>query len=138
MKNNVNERLRLFIRQFCKTQTLFCEKSGIGNQSLSNMFSRNTNPSMDMISKIKYAYPELSIEWLLFGDGEMILKKEAHAGCLSDITKPFTEMIDKISELSGKLAVAENKIGELEKKLQEKENLADRSVTKETFPGFGK
>lgn len=152
MENNVNERLRFFIKNHCKTQLAFCEKTGISNQHLSTMFYRKSNPGIDVITKIRMAYPRLSMEWLLFGEGNMLLEEETHGGNALNVaaainnmisefkklkesaTPGYSEMIDKISELSGKLAVYENKIKELEKELQEKEKSSRDIQIKETFP----
>lgn len=44
---------------------------GFAQGTLSNMFSRGTNPSYEMILKISEKFPNYSMDWLITGEGEI-------------------------------------------------------------------
>ncbi len=157
MENTVLKRLRLFIKEQNISNKLFCKNIDLPEATLKSLFQRNSYPTTEILIKILNEYPYLSLEWLLSGQGEMLNKdgvkldesSKNKARLTPEMssnkeemnfkkTPGYSEMIDKISELSGKLAVRENEVHELKKRLEQKAELADRSVTKEVFPDHGK
>ena len=55
----------------------FAEKIGISTSSLSHIFSGRNNPSLDVVMRIHKAYPDVNLNWLLYGEGEMGLGNDA-------------------------------------------------------------
>lgn len=53
----------------------FCESIGVTQSFILSMFKRNTEPSTRVIASILNAYPEISAEWLLLGEGDMKKKQ---------------------------------------------------------------
>ncbi len=53
------------------TSAQFAEKIGISSSSLSHILGGRNNPSLDVVTKIYKAYDCISLNWLLFGEGEM-------------------------------------------------------------------
>jgi transcriptional regulator with XRE-family HTH domain len=53
------------------TATQFSEEIGIQRSSLSHVLSGRNKPSLDFMLKIKDRFPEVSLNWLLLGEGEM-------------------------------------------------------------------
>ena len=49
------------------------KKTGMTHQSASNYLKNKGNPSIEVINQIKMAFPKLNINWLLTGNGEMLL-----------------------------------------------------------------
>ncbi|MDR0823554.1 MAG: helix-turn-helix domain-containing protein [Prevotella sp.] len=72
MKNSVNDRIRFFTKSNNTTLKELCSIIGIAQGTLTNMFSRGTLPSFNMLDKILKAYPELSADWLITGEGRML------------------------------------------------------------------
>lgn len=70
MQTTVKERLVKFIKYKRISQRKFQETSKISNGFVSNI---KVSIAPDTINKIKSAYPELNIDWLLEGTGEMLL-----------------------------------------------------------------
>ena len=71
---NIVERLNSFLEQFGITKSQFADNCDIPRPTASQILSgRNKKISDDIISKIHNIYPELSISWLLFGEGEMFV-----------------------------------------------------------------
>ncbi|MCH5327048.1 MAG: helix-turn-helix transcriptional regulator [Duncaniella sp.] len=58
--------------------TQFADECGIPRPSASQLLAgRNKKVSDEIIGKIHAVYPNLSIIWLMFGEGEMLLHKDA-------------------------------------------------------------
>ena len=49
----------------------FAKKIEISTSSLSHIFNGRNNPSLDVVMHIHKAYPEESLNWLLYGEGPM-------------------------------------------------------------------
>ena len=70
--SNVAERLRSFIEKKGLTYSQFADSCGIPRPSLSQLLTgRNKKISDIMVGQIHNMFPELSIVWLLFGEGPM-------------------------------------------------------------------
>lgn len=68
MENSVKERLKLFLREYNISGVDFCESIGVSSGFISGM-RKSIQP--DKLINIMKSYPELNIEWLLTGEGEM-------------------------------------------------------------------
>lgn len=69
---NVAERLKTFIESKGLTYSQFADTCGIPRPSLSQLVTgRNKKMSDQMVGQIHNMFPELSILWLLFGEGPM-------------------------------------------------------------------
>jgi phage repressor protein C with HTH and peptisase S24 domain len=77
------ERILQFIDYKCISRTLFFEKTGIKRGFLDSD-KLNQAVSDDHIAKIIAIYPEVSIEWLLTGKGEMLKSKSPTYNNVSD------------------------------------------------------
>lgn len=49
----------------------FAEKIGISTSSLSHIFSGRNNPSLDMVKRLHKSFPDISLNWIMYGEGEM-------------------------------------------------------------------
>lgn len=71
-ESNVAERLKSFIESKGLSYSQFADKCGIPRPSLSQLLTgRNKKINDSMVGQIHREFPELSIVWLLFGEGEM-------------------------------------------------------------------
>ncbi|MEL6536566.1 MAG: helix-turn-helix transcriptional regulator [Bacteroidota bacterium] len=52
------------------SQSAAAERAGIAHQTLARM-AQGVNFSIDVLSKLKQAFPQLDLQWLLTGKGEM-------------------------------------------------------------------
>lgn len=69
-------RLKFYMDSIGVPITQFADICGIPRPSLSQLLNgRNKRISDDVINKIHAAYPDLSILWLMFGEGEMVKAK---------------------------------------------------------------
>ncbi|MDN0071240.1 helix-turn-helix domain-containing protein [uncultured Bacteroides sp.] len=49
----------------------FADKIGISTSSLSHIFSGRNNPSLDVVKRIHKSFPSISLNWILYGEGNM-------------------------------------------------------------------
>lgn len=59
------------------SQQDFANKLGISPASLSSIFNGRTNPTNNHVQAIHRSFPEIDINWLLFGEGEMFCRTAA-------------------------------------------------------------
>lgn len=80
MEENVATRLKLFFEYRGLTNSQFADRCGIPRPSLSQLLTgRNRKISDVFVRQIHSAFPELSVMWLLFGEGAMIDEGVAHS-----------------------------------------------------------
>lgn len=103
----VGERLDIFIQSKGLGRYQFEMKCGLSQGYIANI--RNS-PHPDKLKKIANVFPELNIEWLMIGRGEMLHRNE------SGILK-MVEAHQRIVE--AKLEIEQNKRNALDEKLQE-------------------
>lgn len=100
METSVKQRLEQFIK-YRKLTTRQFEL----NVGLSNGYVRNIRKSItqDKLEQITHTYPELSKEWLIFGEGDMVK-------CYFDEPNPPTEQkLPKMEEQKENSAILEAK-----------------------------
>lgn len=84
MKNSVNERVRVLIDYEKLSDNKFARMIGVSQKLLSNMFIRGTEPSSKTISSILNTFQDISAEWLLRGEGNMLIT-EKNCNCKIDV-----------------------------------------------------
>lgn len=71
--DNVAVRLKTFIESCGLTNSQFADRCGIPRPSLSQLLTgRNKKISDVIVGQIHQAFPELSVLWLMFGEGKML------------------------------------------------------------------
>lgn len=71
-------RLKHFIDSLGMNTTTFADKCGIPRPSFSQIITgRNQKVSNLLIGKIHETYPDLSLYWLMFGQGEMLVSRSS-------------------------------------------------------------
>ncbi len=73
---NVSVRLKHFLTESGLSPSVFADTCGIPRPTLSQLLNgRNKKISDVLIGLIHKAYPDLSVMWLLFGEGDMMVQK---------------------------------------------------------------
>ena len=98
-EENVATRLKHFMEYRGLSHSQFADSCGIPRPTLSQLLSgRNKKVSDLLIGQIHRAYPDLSVVWLLFGEGEMttgadlsVSQSELEADEDSVFTTDFTD-----------------------------------------------
>jgi len=76
------ERIKKMMDKRGLTPSQFADEIGLKRSSLSHILSGRNNPSLDVVMKIKTRFDEISLDWLLFGEGTEIPSTDTF------ITKP--------------------------------------------------
>lgn len=67
----MKDRIKLIMEQQGCTQVDFARRIGIAPATLSGIFNGRTQPTLATASAIHECFPEISLNWLMFGEGEM-------------------------------------------------------------------
>ncbi len=67
----MNNRLKQFLAAENITQAQFADTINVVRASVSHILSGRNNPSFDFIKAMMMKYPNLNMEWLVFGKGKM-------------------------------------------------------------------
>ena len=82
---SMKDRVRKIMEHFHLTQMQFANELAVAPATISNIYKGKTAPTNNLVQAIHQAYPSVSINWLLFGEGDMLLP-------LSDSKTPSIEM----------------------------------------------
>jgi phage repressor protein C with HTH and peptisase S24 domain len=75
--NRFAELIEYFItNKIVRNQQEFVEKIGSDKATVSQIKNRKLPITNSMLDKIKNAFPNVSVNWLLTGEGEMLIKKD--------------------------------------------------------------
>ncbi len=67
----MRNRIEQLIKDKGLTSVKFAETIGVQASSISHVVSGRSKPSFDFMEKIKNKFPEINMNWLISGEGEM-------------------------------------------------------------------
>ena len=74
----MNDRIKQIQLALNMSQKDFAEAIGIAPGALSNIYSNRTNATSNHVNGIHKAFPQININWLMFGEGDMyVASKES-------------------------------------------------------------
>ena len=73
----MRERIKQLMTDQHLNQQSFAERLGISPASLSSIFNERTDPTLKHVDAIRKAFPQINLEWLLYGRGSMFLESPA-------------------------------------------------------------
>ena len=85
------DRIRKLIASEQMNPSKFADEIKFQRSSLSHVLSGRNKPSLDFVMKIKQRFSEVNLEWLIFGDGDMLLTKQDESVHKSDNDSTFNE-----------------------------------------------
>lgn len=68
----MKDRIEQIIEYYGMTPSQFADTIGVQRPTLHHILSGRNNASLDIVSKIRSAFPEVSIDWIISGDGQML------------------------------------------------------------------
>lgn len=72
----MKERISLLVKALNYTSAQFAEEINVQKSAISHIMSGRNNPSLDFIQKIIIRFPEVSIDWLMFGKGPIFKDRD--------------------------------------------------------------
>lgn len=70
---DTKERIRMIMEDQHMTQQVFADFLQQAPATLSSIFNGRTRPTLNIVESIKSKIPDISVEWLLFGVGDMYI-----------------------------------------------------------------
>lgn len=67
----MKDRIKKIMESNHMTQKIFSQFTGISEGSLSGVLNNKTRPTLQMVDAIHKHFPQVSLEWLLYGVGNM-------------------------------------------------------------------
>lgn len=84
----MKDRIKQIMDSLNLSQQDFATKLGISPSSLSNIFTGRSKPTNNHVQAIHKAFPSISINWLMFGEGNMLEGRAAS----TDVARPTGEV----------------------------------------------
>lgn len=95
---NVAVRLKLFMEHVQLSNSQFADLCGIPRPSLSQLLSgRNKKLSDVVVKQIHDSFPQLSVLWLMFGEGDMLVAPPVDPALVSEAAKFMNDDTDEVS-----------------------------------------
>lgn len=69
----MKDRIKLIMENVGLSQQEFASKLGISAASLSSIFTGRTNPTSNHVMAIHKVFPQINVNWLMFGEGEICM-----------------------------------------------------------------
>ncbi len=101
----MKDRISLLIKAKNLTAAQFADEIGVQKSSISHIISGRNNASLDFIQKVLLCYPEVNMEWLMFGKGPLFEGHEIASNVnndkvLNNITTAVSANVDLFSGLT--------------------------------------
>lgn len=71
MKREMNSRIALIIKAMNITPAQLADDLGVQRSGISHILNGRNKPSLDFVQRLIRRFPDISMQWLLFGEGPM-------------------------------------------------------------------
>ncbi len=88
----MKDRIRQLMESQHMTQQSFAQALNMSPASLSSIFNDRTRPTLNHVEAIRNRFPNINVDWLLFGNGPMFVEGKDAAGSSSTPPQQQTEM----------------------------------------------
>ena len=124
----MKDRIILLIKAKNLTAAQFADEIGVQKSSISHILSGRNNASLDFIQKILLCYPEVSMEWLMFGKGPIFKSPETvvnsnNDGQLNVVSPLVSSHVDLFSGLIPEKSAEFHKENDLSLEPNQEENI---------------
>lgn len=133
----MNNRIGLLLKVKDVTASKFADMIGVQPSNISHILSGRNKPSLDFVMKVSETFPDISLEWLMFGRGSMFIHDETQDANIesdSEITEKSLQVAENsgIPDLFSQDYLPENsKIEEISDKDVEQRSINDENLLKE-------
>lgn len=120
-EGTISSRIREIIQATGITENAFAKRIGITQSVIASMFQRGTEPSAKVITSILGKFENISAEWLLRGEGNMLISdnqpKDESAERISMLVDTITTLQATINEKTKTIQLLEEKLKKAEGEL---------------------
>ena len=114
------ERIKTLIAYLGLSTRAFAIKCGLRQNTLSNQLNGMRELSLSTVAAILEAYPEVSAEWLMRGNGQMLIQTDDNSAEIIRINK----LVDTITTLQETINAKSEQIATLTERIKQLENKA--------------
>lgn len=114
---SLNSKIREIISAYQMSDRQFAMKIGVNQSVIGSMFQKNTEPSSKVIRNTLVAFPEISADWFLRDEGEMI-KSNRESDRLMKLVDTIATLQETINDKSAVIATLTERIKQLENQLK--------------------
>lgn len=130
----MKDRIILLIKAKNLTAAQFADEIGVQKSSISHIISGRNNASLDFIQKVLICYPDVSMDWLMFGKGPIFKgmaiaadpNNDGHSEARSTPLSAAVDLFSGLNPVRGTEFSLENNLS-LSDTDSEKEKIADIS-----------
>ena len=130
-ENTVKERIRVALNANGANPTNLAKRFGVNQKTLNNQINGDTSLSVSTILLIKEAIPDISIEWLIMGEGKMLKQKKQPVDA-DFALQVLNEKDKKIEELIRDNERKEQELSELKKRYSNSATITTMPTTVST------
>lgn len=130
-ENTVKERIRVALNANGANPTNLAKRFGVNQKTLNNQINGDTSLSVSTILLIKEAIPDISIEWLIMGEGKMLKQKKQPVDA-DFALQVLNEKDKKIEELIRDNERKEQELSELKKRYSNSATITTMPTTTST------
>ena len=76
-KSLMKDRVKQVMDYYKLSQLQFANDLAVAPATISNIYKGKTAPTNNLVQSIHQAFPDVSINWLLFGEGDMLLSQSS-------------------------------------------------------------
>lgn len=98
-QSTINERVDVLIKHLRKNAKTFAESINKTPTAISTIVNGRNKPGFDLLEAIFKTYPQISRDWLLLGEGPMILDDSAKMESITQ-KKYVTSLEERVAEQS--------------------------------------
>lgn len=105
MYNAVIQRIKIIYETLGLTQSHFSKQCNLSQSTVNGWYRLNKIPSVDAIKSIVAAYPNISLDWLILGEGDMYNEQNTimENAVIQRIKEMLKEMNISVSELATRI-----------------------------------
>ncbi|MEH6762898.1 helix-turn-helix domain-containing protein [Aequorivita antarctica] len=103
------KRLEKILEYYSITATAFAEKMDFNRSTISHLLSGRNKPSLEFVMKLLQKFPEVEMNWLLFGKGAFPSAPENRNAIVTPKQKPIATKENPLDLFSKENSGAENK-----------------------------
>lgn len=111
----INLRINQLIEKLGYNKSSFAAKIGVSQPIITHITNGRNNPGLEVIQKILLSCPEINPEWLILGNGDMILdnkiQKQIIINLLSDINTSIVKSEHELEILKEKAELLKKIVG---------------------------
>lgn len=96
----MKDRIRQLMNDKAMSQRNFANELHLAEATLSGIFNGRTRPTNQTVTAIHDAFPDVNIQWLMFGEGDMYINSDnsSQSSSVSDNDNQVPEQLDLFSE----------------------------------------